>query len=1759
MRRSTALLNSALRLGVIRRNQLARFEADYQAECARDSAPAFDIWFTQRLTRNGTAGSQASADAAATVAAFRATPVQCTACGAAFYGAQSGKGPVLLCPQCHSTHVRISGEPELAAASSSATATAATRTGMHASSTATRTHSSGTATLPEPGRMVGGCRITGALGSASFGKLMTGVQTASGQPVRVAVIDRERLGTERFTRISRELAALAGSAIVGVEPIVAVQPEGDDRLVVITRRAAGARSLREALARQGRLPLAIVVSHGLTLARALNTVHGRGVVHRHINGETVLLAGTAQIADFGLAPRHICSRDINRDGQVNGGPSCLAPELISGASVDSRADTYSLGCVLWMMLAGQAPFRGSGDEVLLRHMSEPLPPLPAVVSAENSREAVGRMQDLIKRMTALRPANRPTGMSTVERDLQRVIDPTAVSPGTAGAVRGNGDAATTSSAALQAMPSVTSRRPVSILAGLPDPRMGLPMGDPQPTRRAGVRSPWRALIPAAVLLLLAWLGWMLFGGSGKESQPVNMAGAGANTATANTPIGLQSPETNAATNAGANSNTATTINGNATSANGNSASSANTPANTAPPTNSNANTPPANAANTNTPPANNNAPANNTPATNSNTPDSPQTRPAPVDPDARINEIIARIFAQLPDLDEELFELATSDAEVRKRLIAALNTPDVPVRVRQHLPGVLVWVQDAATLRALLSAARNSREVEVRESSMTFALSLIRSAEALIKGSRADILATTSAALRDVVAMRHLGLAMARVACDPGLIEPLAQLVRDASDTAVQQDALQTVLGLVKADLWPEPQPALQAAVYGRLLDGNRDVRHLALHNMVSFQLRGWMLERGARDTAFKALRQLVDTFRGRGVDDEAVERALALMRLLVPANEVESQIAYYLSLVESAWQLPQPIASDTAVTKATETRRGLLIQHVPEVVARFAKQLDTANRRLDVIMATWSDAAALSNLRASVRAATGDGLDQLVDTLLAEFDDVRARILRRDTEQSRYKPNPDTERFIAELRAMQRARTPQTSRVIESDSRGGWPQLVQRGDGSDGGDDPGQPLQLLDENPARWLASSVSSLDKDQDFNLDSGRLRIIYTRWAESAVVRVLDGFMRHYPTILIEGRFAENAEQVRAALAAGTADIGLMVSDPTRRDDYLGKASEQRPAEVLQLLPIAMVGVRLAVRDIETQDNVSREDLQRIFGGATEGDARLATFTPTADCAVTGYLRAWLGTDLAADKIAGGNTAAQCDLGIAVALRGGSSIGALGLLPAKSELYPGLKMLRVNGVRPTPSSIRSGQYPLCSPVLIADRGDGKRGSPVELFRQFALSTRGQRLLRDAGAYPLRPMNGEFGERTWQSLLPMGLSFDQSAHQLDPGNTSNEPVRIFTQSDVFPIANNAAMALQRLDNQLPIQITRGSGDAAGGENPVVLTTDADLLRRPVDGLPWQSQAIAYEALVLIVHPNNTITNLSRSDLAAVLTGEKWSGLGGIQRPTGAPNRSEVMPLGEIHRIGLSASADQLVARSAMANPAPLRVTAARAQTAEAVMEAVAADENAIGWVPLHLVDRRKVKVLQINGVEPTRESVQRGKWLIARPVLLGTRGVPRGSARIFADFMHSRFGQAIVEALGYVRFSERATFAPIVEINGADVLVRAPSEWRQSIVASLPMLVRSLVEFNPGTPLAQRPPEFRFNNGPPAGDVWHTMRFVRNDSILEVQADQQTLPAGNMKMLLESLIRKLDQGARELRFTCRPAAGEPLARVTRAVRFYD
>ncbi|AHG89297.1 protein kinase [Gemmatirosa kalamazoonensis] len=278
-----------------------------------------------------------------------------------------------------------------------------------------------------------GFLIERELGGGGMSRVFVAHDDTLGRRVVVKVLSPElsaalsgALSVERFEREIRTAARLQHPHVVAVLTAGATA-EG---LPYFTMPFVEGESLRHRLVREGRLPVDDAVAVLRDVAKALAYAHERGVVHRDVKPDNVLLSGgAAVVTDFGIAKALSAaagngaaqpssrSDALTQLGVALGTPAYMAPEQAAGdPDVDHRADLYALGCVAFELLAGRPPF---GDRpprrALAAHLTEPAPdvrgPRPDTPPA---------LADLVARLLAKDAAARPQSAADVLRALDRV-------------------------------------------------------------------------------------------------------------------------------------------------------------------------------------------------------------------------------------------------------------------------------------------------------------------------------------------------------------------------------------------------------------------------------------------------------------------------------------------------------------------------------------------------------------------------------------------------------------------------------------------------------------------------------------------------------------------------------------------------------------------------------------------------------------------------------------------------------------------------------------------------------------------------------------------------------------------------------------------------------------------------------------------------------------------------------------------------------------------------------------------------------------------------------------------------------------------------------------------------------------------------------------------------------------------------------------------------------------------------------------------
>lgn len=270
-------------------------------------------------------------------------------------------------------------------------------------------------------------RLTAQLGRGGMGVVYGAQDTLLGRAVAIKVLNETGISPEGRARLLREAQAVARLDHAHIVPVYDAG-EINDMPFIVMQLVAG-KNLRQRVREHGPLPLPQLITLAAQLCDALDHAHQRGVIHRDVKPENIVITpeGAAKLMDFGLAHSPGATR-LTQEGTLLGTLAYLAPEQIMGEPVDGRADLYALGVMLYELATGRLPFAGeNAAHIISGHLYAPVeaphthrPDLPAALST------------LIVHLLSKRPADRPATAGDVQAVLEKmrrqVAAPTAVPP-----------------------------------------------------------------------------------------------------------------------------------------------------------------------------------------------------------------------------------------------------------------------------------------------------------------------------------------------------------------------------------------------------------------------------------------------------------------------------------------------------------------------------------------------------------------------------------------------------------------------------------------------------------------------------------------------------------------------------------------------------------------------------------------------------------------------------------------------------------------------------------------------------------------------------------------------------------------------------------------------------------------------------------------------------------------------------------------------------------------------------------------------------------------------------------------------------------------------------------------------------------------------------------------------------------------------------------------------------------------------------------
>jgi len=247
-------------------------------------------------------------------------------------------------------------------------------------------------------------------------------ETRLARQVVIKVLPPDLALEMRIDRFNREIQLSASLQHPHIVPLLAAG--GADDLLYYTMPFVEGEPLRTRLSREGELPVRDAVRILKDVADALAYAHARGVVHRDIKPDNVLLTGHhAVVADFGVAKAVSQAKTesgLTSVGVALGTPAYMAPEQAAGdPNIDHRADIYAFGAMAYEMLTGRSPFAGlAPHQMLAAHVTEPVVPIT------DKRPALSpALAQLVMACLEKNPADRPQSANDVLQTLEGMATP----------------------------------------------------------------------------------------------------------------------------------------------------------------------------------------------------------------------------------------------------------------------------------------------------------------------------------------------------------------------------------------------------------------------------------------------------------------------------------------------------------------------------------------------------------------------------------------------------------------------------------------------------------------------------------------------------------------------------------------------------------------------------------------------------------------------------------------------------------------------------------------------------------------------------------------------------------------------------------------------------------------------------------------------------------------------------------------------------------------------------------------------------------------------------------------------------------------------------------------------------------------------------------------------------------------------------------------------------------------------------------------
>ncbi len=261
-------------------------------------------------------------------------------------------------------------------------------------------------------------QIIKSIGEGGMANVYLAYDTILDRDVAVKVLRGDLSGDEKFVRRFQREALSASS--LSHPNIVEVYDVGEDHgLYYIVMEYIEGKHLKELIKKRGKLTVSEVVDIMLQITDGMSVAHDSYIIHRDIKPQNIMILenGLVKITDFGISMA-MNATQLTQTNSVMGSVHYLPPEQASGKGSSLQSDIYSMGIVMYELLAGKLPYKGDNAvEIALKHLKEPLPSIK-----EELPNIPQSIENIIIKATAKNPKNRYVDAREMHNDLMTCLD-----------------------------------------------------------------------------------------------------------------------------------------------------------------------------------------------------------------------------------------------------------------------------------------------------------------------------------------------------------------------------------------------------------------------------------------------------------------------------------------------------------------------------------------------------------------------------------------------------------------------------------------------------------------------------------------------------------------------------------------------------------------------------------------------------------------------------------------------------------------------------------------------------------------------------------------------------------------------------------------------------------------------------------------------------------------------------------------------------------------------------------------------------------------------------------------------------------------------------------------------------------------------------------------------------------------------------------------------------------------------------------------